>query len=156
MKPKSTHKQAAAHNRDTKQTTKHKKKKDPKPNPKISPAPPKQPTYFEATGTGGRRGRRLRLAGVSICNRTAAGQPDVESLCPLRAPFRPNDDGRSSRWSMWVSKREIRLSSGIRSGKNGVDAVETMTKGVKMVDKTIRRTSVSSGTTSEKPIYIPR
>jgi hypothetical protein len=34
----------------------------------------------------------LRLAGVSICNRTAAGQPDVESLCPLWAPFRPSDD----------------------------------------------------------------
>jgi hypothetical protein len=57
------------------------------------------------------------------------------------------------RWSRWVSKREIRLGSDIRSGKNGVDAV---TKRVKMVEKTIRRTSVSSGTTSEKPIYIPR
>jgi hypothetical protein len=50
------------------------------------------PPYFEATGT---RGRRLRLAGVSICNRTAAGQPDVESLCPLWAPFRPSDDDGS-------------------------------------------------------------
>jgi hypothetical protein len=46
--------------------------------------------------------------------------------------------------------------SDIRSGKNGVDAVETVTKRVKMVEKTIRRTSVSSGTTPEKPIYIPR
>jgi hypothetical protein len=31
--------------------------------------------FIKATGT---RGRRLRLAGVSICNRTAAGQADVE------------------------------------------------------------------------------
>jgi hypothetical protein len=53
---------------------------------------------------------------------------------------------------------EARDPSGcdIRSGKNGVDAVETVTKRVKMVEKTIRRTSVSSGATSEKPIYIPR
>jgi hypothetical protein len=34
-------------------------------------------------------------------------------------------------WSRWVSKREIRLGD-IRSGKNGVDAVETVTKRVKM------------------------
>jgi hypothetical protein len=32
---------------------------------------------------------------VTICNRTAAGQPDVESLCPLWAPFRPSDDDGS-------------------------------------------------------------
>jgi hypothetical protein len=60
------------------------------------------------------------------------------------------------RWSRWVSKREIRLGSDIHNGKNGVDVVETVTKRVKMVEKTIKRTSVSSSTTSEKPIYIPR
>jgi hypothetical protein len=32
---------------------------------------------------------------VSIRNRTAAGQPDVESLCPLWAPFRQSDDDGS-------------------------------------------------------------
>jgi hypothetical protein len=58
--------------------------------------------------------------------------------------------------SRWVSKREIRLGSDIRSGRIGVDTVETMTKRVKIIEKMIRRTSVSSGTTSEKPIYIPR
>jgi hypothetical protein len=35
----------------------------------------------------GTRGRRLRLAGVSVCNRTAAGQPDVELLCPIGLLF---------------------------------------------------------------------
>jgi hypothetical protein len=55
-----------------------------------------------------------------------------------------------------LSKREIRLDSDIHSGRIGVDAVETVTKHVKMVEETIRRTSVSSGTTSEKPIYILR
>jgi hypothetical protein len=98
---------------------------------------------------------------MSICNRTAAGQPAVESLCPLWAPFRPSDDDESKNptsvgGSRWVSKRETRLGSDIRSGRIGVDAVETVTKRVKMVERTIRRTSVSSGTTSEKPIYIPR
>jgi hypothetical protein len=83
MKPKSTHKQAATHNRDTKQTVEHKKER-PKTQPQDLSRPSKNiPLNFEATGT---RGRRLRLAGVSICNRTAAGQPDVESLCPLWAP----------------------------------------------------------------------
>jgi hypothetical protein len=46
--------------------------------------------------------------------------------------------------------------SDIRSGRIGVDVVETVMKRVKIIEKTIRRTSVSSGTTSEKPIYIPR
>jgi hypothetical protein len=156
MKPKSTHKQAATHNRDTKQP--NKKRKTQNPTPKSFPSLQNIPLYFEATGT---RGRRLRLAGVSICNRTAAGQPDVESLCPLWAPFRPSDDDESKNptsvgGSRWVSKREIRLGGDIRSGRIGVDAVETVTKRVKMVEKMIRRTSVSSGTTSEKPIYIPR
>jgi hypothetical protein len=91
MKPKSTHKQATTHNRDTKQTTEHKKER-PKTQPQDLPHPQNIPLYFEATGT---RGRRLRLAGVLICNRTAAGQPDVESLCPLWAPFRPSDDDGS-------------------------------------------------------------
>jgi hypothetical protein len=89
---------------------------------------------------------------VSICNRTAAGQPDVESLCPLWAPFQPSDDESKNPTSVgrsrWVSKREIRLGGDIRSGRIGVDAVETVTKRVKMVEKTIRRTSVLSGTTS--------
>jgi hypothetical protein len=124
------------------------KKKDPKPNPQDLSRPSKNiPPYFEATGT---RGRRLRLAGVSICNRTAAGQPDVESLCPSWAPFRPSDDGEpknptSVGGSRWASKRGVRLGSDIRSGRIGVDAVETVTKRVKMVEKTIRRISVSSG-----------
>jgi hypothetical protein len=54
---------------------------------------------------------------MSICNRTAAGQPDVESLCPpLWAPFRPSDNDESKNptsvgGSRWVSKREIRLGS---------------------------------------------
>jgi hypothetical protein len=91
----------------------------------------------------------------------AAGQPDVELLCPLWATFRPSDDDEpknptSVGASRWVLKRKIRLGSDIRSGRIGVDAVEMVTKRVKMVEKTIRRTSVSSGTTSEKPIYIPR
>jgi hypothetical protein len=155
MKPKSTHKQAATHNRDTKQTTEHKKER-PK-TPRSFPSLQNIPLYFEATGT---RGRRLRLAGVSICNRTAAGQPDVESLCPLWAPFWPSDDDgsrnpTSAGGSRWVSKREIRLGSGIHSGKNGVDVVETVTKRVKMIEKTIRRTSVSSGTTSENRFTSP-
>jgi hypothetical protein len=95
---------------------------------------------------------------VSICNRTAAGQPVLESLCPLWAPFRPGDDDESKNptsvgGSRWVSMREIRLGSDIRSGRIDVDAVETVTKRVKVIEKTIRRTSVSSGTTSEKPIY---
>jgi hypothetical protein len=78
---------------------------------------------------------------VSICNRTAAGQPDVESLSSL---------GPEIPLLWWISKREIRLGGGIRSGRTGVDAVETVTKRVKMVEKTIRRTS--SGTTLEYPI----
>jgi hypothetical protein len=92
MKPKSTHKQAAkaaTHNRDAKQTTEHKKERPKTQPPRSFPSLQNIPRYFEATGT---RGRRLRLAGVSTCNRTAAGQPDVESLCPLWAPFRPSDD----------------------------------------------------------------
>jgi hypothetical protein len=156
MKPKSTHKQAATHNRDT-TNNRTQKRKTQNPTPRSLPSLQNIPLYFEATGT---RGRRLRLAGVSICNRTAAVQPDAESLCPLWAPFWPSDDDGSKnhfcRWPRWVSKQEIRLGSDIRSGKNGVDAVETVTKRVKMVEETIRRTSVSSGTTSEKPIYIPR
>jgi hypothetical protein len=91
---------------------------------------------------------------VSICNRTAAGQPDVESLCPLWAPFRPSDDDGSRNPTSVGGQGG--LGGDIRSGKNGVDAVETVMKRVNMVEKTIRRTSVSSCTTSEKPIYIPR
>jgi hypothetical protein len=152
MKPKSTHKQAATHNRKHKTNNRTQKRKTQNPTPKIFPIPPKYPTLFRSDWY---RGRRLRLAGVSICNRTAAGQPDVESLCPLWAPFRPSDDDEpknptSVGGSRWVSKREIRLGSDIRSGRIGVDAVEMVTKRVKMVEKTIRRTSVSSGTTSEK------
>jgi hypothetical protein len=56
----------------------------------------------------------LRLAGVSVCNRTAADQPDVEL--------------------------EIRLGGGIRTGRTGVDVMETATKLVKG-SKTIERTS---------------
>jgi hypothetical protein len=91
MKPKSTHKQAATHNRDKTNNRTHKKKTQ-NPTPRSFPSLQNIPLYFEATGA---RGRRLRLAGVSICNRTAAGQPDVESLCPLWAPFRPSDDDGS-------------------------------------------------------------
>jgi hypothetical protein len=92
MKPKSTHKQAATHNRNTKQTTEHKKERPKTQPPRSFPSLQNITLYFEATGT---RGRRLRLAGVSICNRTAASQLDVESLCPLWAPFRPSDDNGS-------------------------------------------------------------
>jgi hypothetical protein len=92
MEPKSTHKKAATHNRDTNKQPST-KKKDPKPKtPRSFPSLQNIPLYFEATGA---RGRRLRLAGLSICNRTAAGQSDVESLCPLWAPFRPSDDDES-------------------------------------------------------------
>jgi hypothetical protein len=91
---------------------------------------------------------------VSICNRTAAGQPGVESLCLLWAPFRPSDDDESKNPTS-VEARDP-LGSDIRSGRIGVDAVETVTKRAKIVEKTIRRTLVSSGATSEKPIYIPR
>jgi hypothetical protein len=31
-------------------------------------------------------------------------------------------------WSTWVSKQEIRLGGGIRSGRTGVNAMETVTK----------------------------
>jgi hypothetical protein len=100
---------------------------------------------------------------VSICNRTAAGQVDVEwsrfahcghlfGRATTTSPKNPTSVGGSR----WVSKQEIRLGSDIRSGRIGVGAVETVTKRVKIIEKTIRRTSVSSGTTSEKPIYIPR
>jgi hypothetical protein len=116
-----TYKQAATHNRDTKQTIEHKKERPKTQPPRSFPSLQNIPLCFEATGT---RGRRLRLAGVSICNRTAAGQPDVESLCPLWAPFRPSDDDESKNpasvgGSMWVSKREIRLGSDIHSGGDG-------------------------------------
>jgi hypothetical protein len=90
MKPKSTHKQAATHNRH--KTNNRTQKRTQNPTPRSLPSLQNIPLYFEATGT---RGRRLRLAGMSICNRTAAGQPDVESLCPLWAPFRPSDDDGS-------------------------------------------------------------
>jgi hypothetical protein len=49
-----------------------------------NPTPRSLPPYSEVTGT---RGRRLRLAGLSVCNRTAAGQPDVELLCPIGLLF---------------------------------------------------------------------
>jgi hypothetical protein len=157
MKPKSTHKQAATHNRDTKQTTEHKKER-PKPQPQDLSRPSK--------------------ISHSISKRLVPGAGDCASLVcrfvTARLPFSRMWSrfancghlfGRATtmgpkillcRWSRWVSKREIRLGSGVRSGKNGVNAVETVTKRVKMVEKTIRRTSVSSGTTSEKPICIPR
>jgi hypothetical protein len=127
MKPKSTHKQAATDNRKHKTNNRTQKRKTQNPTPKIFPIPPKYPTLFRSDWY---RGRRLRLAGVSICNRTATSQPDVESLCPLWAPFRPGDDDESKNptsvdGSRWVSKREIRLGSDIRSGRISVDAVET-------------------------------
>jgi hypothetical protein len=88
------------------------KRKTQNPTPRSLLSLQNIPPYFEVTST---RGRRLRLAGVSICNRTAAGQPDVESLCPLWAPFRPSDDdgsrnptsvsgqgGSRSKRSVWV------------------------------------------------------
>jgi hypothetical protein len=34
-------------------------------------------------------------------------------------------------WSTWVLKQEIRLGGGIRSGRIGIDAMETVTKRVK-------------------------
>jgi hypothetical protein len=114
------------------------------PTPRSLPSLQNIPPYSEVTST---RGRRLRLAGVSICNRTAAGQPDVESLCPMWAPFRPSDDDGSRNPA----------SVGGQGGSRSERSVWVVTfVVVKMVEKTIRQTSVSSGTTSEKPIYIPR
>jgi hypothetical protein len=55
-------------------------------NPAPGPLPSLQniTPYSEVTGT---KGRRLRLAGVSVCNCTAAGQPDIELLCPIGPLF---------------------------------------------------------------------
>jgi hypothetical protein len=55
---------------------------------------------------------------------------------PDWAPFRPSDDGVSKNptsvgGSTWVSKQEIHLGGGIRSGRTSVDAMETVTKRVK-------------------------
>jgi hypothetical protein len=109
----------------------------------------------------GTRGRQLYLASVSMCNCIAASQPDMESLCLLWATFWPNDNKESKNptcigQSNWVLKREIYLGSNICSDRIGVNVGETITKHVKMVKKTIRRTSLSSSTASKKLIYIPR
>jgi hypothetical protein len=154
MKPKSAHKQAATHNRH-KTNNRTQKRKTQNPTPRRPPSLQNILLYFEATGA---RGRRLRLAGVSICSRTAAGYGVALPIVGTFSAERQRWVQKSyfCRWSRWVSKREIRLGSDIRSGKNSVNAVETVTERVKMVEKTIRRTSVSSGTTSEKPIYTPR
>jgi hypothetical protein len=62
---------------------------------------------------------------------------------PIGAPFRPSDDDVSRNPTSVGGQHglEARDPSGgdIRSGRNGVDAVETVTKRVKMVGKTIRR-----------------
>jgi hypothetical protein len=125
----------ATRNRDTKKkNNRTQKRKTQNPTPRSLLSLQNNPLYFEATST---RGRRLRLAGVSICNRTVAGQPDVESLCPslpivgIFSAERRRWVQKSYfyRWSRWVSKREIRLGSDIRSGKNGVDGDETRKNG---------------------------
>jgi hypothetical protein len=68
IKPKKRHKDKRPHVTTKKrQTTKH-KKKDPKSSPKTLLSLQNIPPYSEVTGTC----RRLRLAGVPICNRTAA------------------------------------------------------------------------------------
>jgi hypothetical protein len=157
MKPKSTHKQAATHNRDTKQTTKHKKER-----PKTQLQDLSRPSKIShpiskrlVPGAGDCASlvcrfvtARCRSAGCGVALPIVGTFPAERRRWVQKSYF--------CRWSRWVSKRKIRLGSDIRSGKNGVDAVEKVTKRVKMVEKTIRRTSVSSGTTSEKPIYIPR
>jgi hypothetical protein len=89
MKPKSTQTSGCAQQRHKTNNRTQKRKTQ---NPRSFPSLQNTPLYLEATGT---RGRRLRLAGVSICNCTATSQPDVESLCPLWAPFRPSDDDGS-------------------------------------------------------------
>jgi hypothetical protein len=155
MKPKSTHKQAATHNRDTKQTTEHKKERPKTQPPRSFPSLQNIPLYFEATGTRGAslvcRSVTARLPVSRMWSRFAhCGH--LFGRATTMSPKNPISVGGSR----WTSKREIRLGSDIRSGRIGVDVVETMTKRVKMVEKTVRRTSVSSGTTSEKPIYIPR
>jgi hypothetical protein len=104
------------------------KKKAQNPTPRSFPSLQYIPLYFEATST---TGRRLRLTGVSMCDRTTAGQPAVESLCPLWAPVRPSDDdgsrnatsvgsqdGSRSERSVWVV-----AFVGVN---NGVDAAETV------------------------------
>jgi hypothetical protein len=98
------------------------------------------PLYFEATST---KGRRLRLASVSISNRTAAGQPDVESPCPLWAPFRPSDDDGSK------NPTSVGGQGGSRRERSvwvvtfvAVKTMSTRWRRVKMVEKTIRRRPV--------------
>jgi hypothetical protein len=144
MKPKSIHKQVATHNRDTKQTTKHKKER-----PKTQPQDLSHSSKISH----------------SISKRLVPGAGDCASLmcrfvtarlsvCPLWAPFRPSDDDGSR------NPTSVGGQDGSRSEKSvsvmTFIAVETVTKRVKMVEKMIRRALVSSGTNSEKPIHIPR
>jgi hypothetical protein len=85
IKPKKRQGQAATRNNNKK------KGKQPDPKRKTQNPTPRSllsfqniPPYSEVTGT---RGRRLRLVGVLVCNRTAAGQPDVELLCLIGLLF---------------------------------------------------------------------
>jgi hypothetical protein len=65
----------------------------------------------------------------------AAGQPDVELLARLGSFTAERrwciQKSHFCGWSTWVSKQEIRLGGGIRSGRTSVDAMETVTKRVK-------------------------
>jgi hypothetical protein len=102
-------------------------RKDPKPNPKISHVPPKYPPYFETTST---RSRWLHLAGVSICNRTAADQLDVDCFAWVGSVFRPSGTlmvpGFPLMWGVHQGSRSKRSVWVVT-----VAAVETVTKRVK-------------------------
>jgi hypothetical protein len=156
LKPKSTHK-VATHNRDTKQTTEHKKER-PKSQPQDLSCPSKISHPISKRPAPG-----ASDCASLVCRFVTARLP--VSLMWSRFAHCGHHLGRVTTMGpeiplLWVVKVGLEardpLGGDIRSGKNGVDAVETVTKGVKMVEKTIRPTSVWSGTTSEKPIYIPR
>jgi hypothetical protein len=102
----------------------------------------------------------LRLASVSVCNHTAADQLDVDCFAWVGSVFRPSGtlmipgfplmwghQGSRSKRSVWVV-----TVAAVRWCRRDGDGDETR----KEIDKIIGRTSMSSGTTSENPIYIPR
>jgi hypothetical protein len=128
MKPKSTGKLTTK----TQNKQPNTKKKDLKPNPQDLSRPSKIPHSISKQLVPG-AGDCASLVCRFVTARLPV-KPDVESLCPLWAPFRPSDDDESKNpisvgGSRWVSKREIRLGSDIRSGRRwcrrGGDGDET-------------------------------